>query len=343
MVTNTHHVCQAMFHRNNPMEGVHLFTQAPAGAEPYASSSNELIHRVAQSEATILITGETGVGKGVLARMLHTYSQHAAGPFVTTSCPALPSELLESEMFGHERGAFTGAHQTRIGRIEEAAGGTLFLDEIGDLPLILQPKLLNVLQERRFHQVGGSQILEAKVRIIAATNANLYEKVAQKLFRADLFYRLNVIPLHVPPLRERTAEIPQLCRSIIARIIKSDPERKIQISDEGILALQSHSWPGNVRELENVLERVIAFLEGNTILPTHLPDELQAAACAPAPTIPRRTPHHLRIGGMRLKQLEEYAILQTLEICAGNKAEAARKLGITEKTIYNKMTRYGLR
>jgi DNA-binding NtrC family response regulator len=318
-------------------------TPTSVASAPTMLSLSETIQRIAKLDSTVLITGESGVGKGVVARMIHAQSRRANGPFVTTSCPAIPSDLLESEMFGHERGAFTGAHQRRIGRVEAAAAGTLFLDEIGDLPLTLQPKLLNVLQDRQFQRVGGSYMVRADVRIIAATNTDLMEKVGAKLFREDLYYRLNVIPIHLPPLRERIADIPMLCRQILDRISDAQGGRRVELSDAALLELERYAWPGNVRQLENVLERAAAFHQGNTILPRDLPVEIRGRSNSGEGCGGDAVNKGVNIGGMPLKRLEQIAILQTLEICGGNKAAAARSLGITEKTIYNKMSRYGMR
>jgi DNA-binding NtrC family response regulator len=338
-------------------------TSAPAGAgfvgnSPATVRLREDLARVAPLDVTVLLTGESGVGKGVLARQIHRSSRRANGPFITVSCPALPRELLESEMFGHERGSFTGAQNRRIGRIEMAAGGTLFLDEIGDLPLVLQPKLLNVLQDRQFQRVGGAEILETDIRLVAATNVDLEAKVAAREFREDLFYRLNVIPLHVPPLRERLSDIPELCERILGRIASSRSTGPIRISDSALARLGRHRWPGNVRELENTLERASAFCADGRIEerdlgmgseaagepgPTAPPSALPSAT--PAATQPSSTavPDQPQVGGIPLDELERLAITQTLELCGGNKAAAARRLGITEKTIHNKLTRLGLR
>lgn len=313
-----------------------------AGDSPVAKQLLETIARVAPLDSTVLITGESGVGKGLLARMIHRASKRADGPFITTSCPALPRELLESEMFGHERGAFTGAQQRRIGRIEMAEGGTLFLDEIGDLPLLLQPKLLNVLQDRQFTRLGGSEAIDADIRLIAATNADLKDKVAAKEFREDLFYRLNVIPIQIPALRERLMDLPVLCRQILGRIGQARESEPLQISDGALALLARYSWPGNVRELENILERASAFCEGSALEEKHFPPEL-GRILTPGTSATSRPTAPSGIGGMPLDEVEKLAIQQTLELCQGNKAAAARQLGITEKSIYNKMARLGLR
>ena len=313
-----------------------------AGDSPIAKQLLETVARVAPLDSTVLLTGESGVGKGLLARMIHRASKRADGPFITTSCPALPRELLESEMFGHEKGAFTGALQRRTGRIELAEGGTLFLDEIGDLPLLLQPKLLNVLQDRLFTRLGGSQTIEADIRLIAATNVDLPEKVAAKEFREDLYYRLNVIPIHIPPLRERLTDLPGMCHQVLGRIAVARANDPLELSPGALEILQRYSWPGNVRELENVLERASAFCDGPVLEERHLPPELNRPAMRPDKPAGVATGAP-SIGGMTLDELEKLAIQQTLDLCKGNKAAAARHLGITEKSIYNKMARLGLR
>lgn len=311
-----------------------------AGNSQAARKLLEAVERVAALDSTVLLTGESGTGKGLVSQMIHRHSPRAAGRFIATNCPALPRELIESELFGHERGAFTGAQQRRIGRLEMAEGGTLFLDEIGDLPLPLQPKLLNVLQDRQFTRIGGSAVIASDVRIIAATNADLPAKIAAGGFRQDLYYRLNVIPLHIPPLRERMEDLPALCQSILARIAAGREARALEIDQSGLAALARHSWPGNVRELENVLEHASAFSEGRVLGRQAVSDSLErishpaASAAAPAPPA---------LGNMRLDDVEKMAVEQTLERCGGNKAAAARSLGVTEKTIYNMLARLGLR
>jgi len=290
--------------------------------------------KVAVLDSTILLTGESGVGKGMLARLIHARSLRGSQPFVTVSCPALPRELLESEMFGHEKGAFTGAVRRRKGKIEAARGGTLFLDEIGDLPIDLQPKLLNVLQERRFTRLGGEEVLEADVRVIAATNLDLERKMAEGEFREDLYYRLSVIPIEVPPLRERLEELGALAASILDRVAERAKTRKVRISKQAMAAMQSYDWPGNVRQLENVLERSAAFCEGGVIEAGDLPAGVRGSQ--PSSRVPAG------LGGIALQDLEREALLQTLALCSGNKAETARRLGVTEKSVYNKLKRHGL-
>ena len=314
-----------------------------AGDSPVVRTLLDTVERIGPLDATVLLTGETGVGKGLVARMIHRASLRAETPFVTVSCPALPRELLESELFGHERGAFTGAHQRRIGRVEMAEGGTLFLDEIGDLPLLLQPKLLNVIQDRQFQRVGGSELLRANVRLIAATNVDLHARIALLEFREDLYYRLNVIPILVPPLRERLSDLPVLCGQILQGIAEHRGSEPFTMSEDAVEVVALYRWPGNVRELENTLERASAFCTDHVIRPEDLPAEILRPLPVKSPSKASKPVGEPYVGGLTLDEVEKLAIKQTLKSCNGNKASAARHLGITEKSIYNKMSRLALR
>ncbi|MEM9079619.1 MAG: sigma-54 dependent transcriptional regulator [Verrucomicrobiota bacterium] len=290
--------------------------------------------KVAAIDATVLLTGESGVGKGMLARLIHSKSPRAHKPFVTVSCPALPRELLESELFGHEKGAFTGAIKKRLGKLEAADGGTVFLDEIGELPLDLQPKLLNALQDREFQRLGGETNIQTDVRLIAASNIDFEEKIRAGQFREDLYYRLSVLPIEIPPLRERIESIPELAQDCLRRICRERNCPPVNISPAAMKKLCSFHWPGNVRQLQNILERVSIFCSRNRIEVTDLPPEIDNT---------RKTDSVLHgLAGIPLKQLEREALLQTLDACRGNKAETARQLGITEKSVYNKLKRHGL-
>jgi DNA-binding NtrC family response regulator len=311
------------------------------GESHFAKNIKEIVETVAPLDSTVLITGESGVGKGLLARMIHRASRRHAKPFITTSCPTLPRELLESEMFGHERGAFTGAHQRRIGRLEMAEGGTLFLDEIGELPLLLQPKLLNVLQDKQYQRVGGASTISTDVRVIAATNADLKEKSANKEFREDLYYRLNVMSIRIPPLRDRAVDIPIIAARILQRLSEARKTETINISPEVLSLFQKYKWPGNVRELENILERASAFCKNDTITVAELPEDFSISIPVTQGN-PKNEPVKTSLGGMLLEDLEKIAIQETLALYKGNKAASARSLGITEKSIYNKMSRLGL-
>jgi DNA-binding NtrC family response regulator len=293
----------------------------------------ELAKTAARSQSTILILGESGTGKELLARAIHAESPRADGPFVAVSCAALTETLLESELFGYEKGAFTGAAAQRRGKFELARGGTLFLDEIGDVNTKLQMDLLRVLEERRFYRVGGNEPIEVDARIIAATNRDLKKAVSEGHFREDLFYRLNVIPITLPPLRERKEDIPLLVQHFIERL-DAETGRKVDgLSTEAMDALAEHDWPGNVRELRNVLERALVVAPGNLIEKKDLGLGLGVpAAAAPAAT-----------GDRSLEDLERTHIAATLRNTHGNVSQAARVLGIDRVTLYNKMRKYGLR
>ncbi len=289
--------------------------------------------KVAKLDSTVLLTGESGTGKSIFARLIHANSDRKDKPFITVSCPALPRELLESELFGHEKGAFTGAIKKRIGKIEAAAGGTLFLDEIGDLPLDLQPKLLNVLQDQEFSRIGGTEIIKSDTRIITASNINFKEKIANQEFREDLFYRISVIPLELPPLREQIENIIPLAEHFLNRIAKSRNSTLINISSDAKNILKQYQWPGNIRQLENLIERASVFCEDNIIHIQDLPNDLSQTATQSSMS---------GLTGHTLAEIEAEAIIQALNYCGGNKAETSRTLGITEKSIYNKIKRHNL-
>jgi len=292
--------------------------------------------KIANLDTTILITGESGVGKGLLARQIHCSSSRADKPFVTVSCTSLPRELVETELFGHEKGAFTGAHQRRVGLLEIADGGTVFLDEIGDMPLDLQPKLLSFLQERSFQRIGGNKTLNVDVRIIAATHQDLPALIKKNSFREDLYFRINVIPIHIPPLRKRHEDIPVLAEHFFGRIAHKRGVLPFTLTEDALEYLKQYEWPGNVRELENILERATVFSQTPSITANDLPSELH--------TVPEKTLREqvLLPKGLTLDALEKKAIEQALADCEGNKAMAARFLGISEKSIYNKMKRFSM-
>ena len=291
------------------------------------------LKKAAQLNITLLLTGESGTGKTLIAREIHRLSARAEQPFIPVSCPALPRELLESELFGHERGAFTGATASRMGRFEQATKGTIFLDEIGDLPEELQPKLLTVLQNQEFFRVGGSRILRTGARIIAATNIDLNARVAQGRFREDLYYRLNVLELHLPPLRDRREELPDLIGTILARIATQRGNAPWSISPAAVRTLVDYHWPGNVRQLENILERATVFADGPS-LEAHdfrhlIEDRPGASAAANSP--------------QTLQETERQTFLDAYQRSGHNKARTARALGIAERTVYNLLARYGLK
>lgn len=293
----------------------------------------EQVAKVARLDSTVLITGESGTGKTTLARLIHQAGPRASGPLVLVSCASLPADLVEAELFGHVRGAFTGAVGDRPGRAEMAHNGTLFLDEIGDLPLELQPKLLNFLQDRTVQRIGDTKVRNVDVRVIAATHQDLAKKCREKSFREDLFFRLNVLPIHVPALRERPEDIPEIVAHVLRRIANKMGGTVPTITDEARQLLLQHTWPGNVRELENVLERACAFCSGSTITADDLFLDQLGREPAPATTT---------LAGRTLAEIEKQAIIDTLQACQGNKKAAARELGIDEKSIYNKMKRLGI-
>jgi len=290
-----------------------------------------LIADVAPTLATVLITGESGTGKELAARAIHQASQRAAAPFVALNCAAIPETLLESELFGHEKGSFTGATQARQGKFELASGGTIFLDEIGELPLPLQSKFLRVLQERVFERVGGNREIRADVRIVAATNRDLAEEVRERRFREDLYYRLNVFPLPLPPLRERRDGLQLLVHYLLKRAAEQTG-RGIPLIDPAALAsLEQYGWPGNIRELQNVIERAVILSKGQVTV-HELPDGLRRPV---SDTV-------IPAGGGSLRDLERATILEALAACGDNRRLAAEKLGISKRTLQYRLKEYGL-
>jgi len=293
----------------------------------------EMIGQVAASDATVLIRGESGTGKELIAQAVHYGSRRCEGPFVRVNCAALPEGLVESELFGHERGAFTGAIQQRPGRFERASGGTIFLDEIGDLPASVQVRLLRVLQEREFERVGGHQTLRADVRVVAATNRDLEHDIEHGRFRADLYYRLNVFPVHVPPLRDRRTDIILLADHFIEKYNERHGRKIVRLSTPAIDLLMAYHWPGNVRELENAIERAVLLADGDVIHARLLPPSLQMARLDDKRSGPLRT---------QLQALEKELIIDALKANKGNRAAAARQLGITERIMGLRVEKYGL-
>jgi NtrC-family two-component system response regulator AlgB len=305
--------------------------------DPKLAAILEQARRVAPTDATVLIRGESGTGKGVLARQIHAISRRSAGPFVTVSCPSLSAELLESELFGHARGAFTGAVRSTLGKVAVAEGGTLFLDEVGDLPLPLQPKLLRFLQDRRYERVGESQTRTAFVRLIAATNRDLEAEAASGRFRDDLLYRLNVVDLTLPPLRSRT-DLQDLADSLLTFFSRQTGRNIEGFSPEARAALSSYPWPGNLRELRNALERAVLFVSTSRIELDDLPGRISTAVPAPRP----QGASQVEVGGrVTLEELETEHIRRVL-IATETREEAARILGIDPSTLYRKRRQYGL-
>ena len=332
------------------------------GASRCIQNVRQMMQQVADTEASVLILGESGTGKEVIARNLHYNSKRRDGPFVPINCGAIPAELLESELFGHEKGAFTGAISARAGRFELAKGGTLFLDEVGDMPLTMQVKLLRVLQERIFERIGGNSSITADVRIIAATHKNLEEMIEAGSFREDLFYRLNVFPIEMPPLRERTEDIPLLINELVSRM-EHEKRGSIRFNAASIMSLCQHSWPGNVRELANLVERMAIMYPHGVVGISELPKKFRyideedgiqelreelserAALLAPAVEMPVST-NQLPSEGLDLREylaeLEQDLIQQALDEEDGVVARAAERLNIRRTTLVEKMRKYGM-
>jgi DNA-binding NtrC family response regulator len=288
---------------------------------------------IAPSETRVLITGESGVGKEVLADVIHAWSSRAAGPMIKVNCAAIPETLLESELFGHEKGSFTGAHAQRIGRFEEANDGTIFLDEVAEMSPQLQAKLLRVTQNGTFQRVGSNREVHTNARILAASNKNLEDEVKNGRFREDLFYRLNVVELNIPPLRERREDILPLATRFISEFAKGHG----RFSEAVAACLENYPWPGNVRELRNAMERAVLLARGELILPTHLPTRVrEAAPPAPAPAIPAAAAPDAE----QLEEIERTAILQTLRKHDFNRTETAKALGISRRALIYKLQRF---
>jgi two-component system response regulator HydG len=306
------------------------------GSSPPMLELLEMIEYVAPTEATVLISGESGTGKELVAEALHANSERRNGPFIKVNCAALAETLLESELFGHEKGAFTGAEKRREGKFVQADGGTLFLDEIGETSQAMQVKLLRVLQEQELQRVGGEETIKVDVRIIAATNRNLEEEVAKNTFREDLYYRLNVVMLTVPPLRERGGDIPQLVEFFAKKFAEKNRRVLDRVTDDCLALLCRYPWPGNVRELENAIERGIILMRGTELTEKSLPLAIQKQMAVEA-----KPPKPGQDEPVSLLEAEKQLILRTLAEAGGNKSEAARRLGITRKTLLNKLHRYG--
>ena len=305
------------------------------GNSPAMQALLETVAQVAPTEATVLISGESGTGKELVATAIHDNSHRRRGPLVKINCAAITETLLESELFGHEKGAFTGADRRKEGRIVQAHGGSLFLDEVGEMPLTMQVKLLRVLQEREVTRVGGEQVIAVDVRLIAATNRRLEEMVREGTFREDLYYRLNVVGLEIPPLRRRPEDIPLLANHFLKHFAEKNRKTIRGFTPQAVDWLVKHTWPGNVRELMNAIERAVVLGRGEFLDRSDFSVPAQPGA-APAP--PEPLPG-LAAGGS-LEDLERQAVLATLEQAGGNKSEAARRLGITRKTLHQKLKKY---
>jgi two-component system, NtrC family, response regulator HydG len=310
------------------------------GSSPPIKRLLELIALVAPSEATVLISGESGTGKGMVARAIHALSARADKPLVQVNCAAIPESLIESELFGHEKGAFTGADRQRRGRFAMADGGTIFLDEIGELPAPMQAKLLRVLQEGDIQRIGSDVPLPVDVRALAATNRNLEKMIADGAFREDLYYRLNVMAIEVPPLRERVEDIPALMQHFSIRFAKKNHKMVKGVTPQAMDLLLRHPWPGNIRELENAIERAVILVPGEYISERELPPTIQRLAEDCGTRRERSPGQDLGAGDGTLKDIEKQTILQVLQETGGNKSEAARRLGITRRTLKLKLNRW---
>jgi DNA-binding NtrC family response regulator len=308
------------------------FETTIVGHSPAIREVVSMIDQVANSQATVLVTGESGTGKELVAQQIHEKSDRDDGPFVRLHCAALAENLLESELFGHEKGAFTGATQQREGRFEAADGGTIFLDEIGEIPEPTQVKLLRFLQQREFERVGGNETISVDVRIVAATNRDLEAAVREGIFREDLYYRLNVINLQLPPLRARRDDIPLLTRHFAAIYADRNNKTIERITPEAMEAFESYDWPGNVRELENAIERATVLASGQELTLEDLPDDLDDA--------PFGRDTDIRIPGSTLDDIERYAILETYESTGGSTSETAEILDVSVRKIQYKLKEY---
>lgn len=293
----------------------------------------KLMTRAARSASTVLVTGESGTGKELVARSVHDMSGRS-GQFVPVNCAAIPAELIEAELFGHTGQAFTGAKQARAGLFESAEGGTLFLDEIGELPLLMQPKLLRVLQEGRLRRVGADAEKDVNVRVIAATNRDLEKEVQEGRFREDLYWRLNVIHLHISPLRERPFDIPLLVEHFLNKVARATGTVPFSVTHEALAVLTAYSWPGNARELENAIERAVALAEGASLSPEDLPERIRNSGQTAQLLTQAREKR------MTLRELEREYIVETLRLTGGNKSRAAELLGFDRRTLHRKLDEY---
>jgi DNA-binding NtrC family response regulator len=315
-----------------------LGPEGVVGESPAIRHAYGLIDRVADSDATVLVTGESGTGKEVAARALHERSRRRDGPFVAVNCAAVPEALLESELFGHVKGAFTDAKGTRTGLFVEASGGTLLLDEVGELPLALQAKLLRALQERRVRPVGGGQEVPFEARVVAATNRDLELAVEEGRFREDLFYRLNVINLELPPLRARGSDVLLLAQRFVTHFAQRSGKQVLGLSPQAAQKLLAYSWPGNVRELQNAIERGVALTAFEQLTVEDLPDKVRSYRAPVSVPAAQASGEEL----LPLEEVERRHILRVLEAVGGSRTLAARTLGLDRKTLYRKLVRWGL-
>jgi two-component system response regulator HydG len=301
------------------------------GKDPKIQNIYKLIEDVAPTDATVLIQGESGTGKEMVAKALHDASSRSGSPFIVINCSAYPATLLESELFGHEKGAFTGAVQRKTGRFEQATGGTVFLDEIGEISLSAQTMLLRVLQNQKIERIGGHDSIRVDTRVLAATNRHLLDEVKKGKFREDLYYRLNVIPVNLPPLRERKIDIPLLAKHFLKKYADEQGKVILDMDPEAMKMLLNYNWPGNIRELENSIEHAVTLSKSDKIYVTDLPNQIMADLKYPMSQKPRI-----------LKATEEETIRKVLEECKWNKTTAAARLGISRSTLYEKIKRFNI-
>ncbi|TKB81882.1 MAG: sigma-54-dependent Fis family transcriptional regulator [Nitrospira sp.] len=321
-------------HLRDRLETRMRFDQMVGDSEPM-QRVYQLVEMVADSDVTVLLTGESGTGKELISRAIHHKSPRAGGPFITMNCGALPDNLFESELFGYEKGAFTGAMATKVGRFELANGGTLLLDEVGELSLKSQVDFLRVLETKEFRRLGGTKLITVDVRIIAATNRNIEEAVKQGDFREDLYYRLNVVPIRLPPLRDRADDIPLLVDRFLAECATQHHREPKDVSREAMRLFRLYGWPGNIRQLRNLMERLVVTVRDKTLQPEHLPEEIQAS---------KENAHTLLVTlGTSLEQIEKDVIQRTLAEVTNHRENAAKLLGISLRTLQYKIKEYGIR
>ena len=335
-------IARALKHQTLEVENVSLRKQLDSkfglenivGESPVMKEIFDVVQQVAPTRATVLVLGESGTGKELIAKALHQLSPRAKQPFVTVHCAALAPTLLESELFGHERGAFTGAHERRIGRFEQAQGGTLFLDEIGEIDATIQVKLLRFLGERTFERVGSNKTLTADVRLVAATNKNLEELVKSGKFREDLFFRLRVVEIELPPLRERTGDIPLLAQNFLREFAKENGKPVNDFTVDALEALMNFSWPGNVRELRTAIEHAVVLSRGERITVRDLPASARSGGAV--------EPKILQGKDLTVKDAEKQLIIRALKETDGNRTHAAKKIGMSRRTFHRKLHEYKL-
>jgi DNA-binding NtrC family response regulator len=340
---------------HQPQLTVEEYEDSIVGKSPAMQQVFKMVGRVSHSDAPVMITGESGSGKELVARAIHHYSLRNGKSFVAINCAAIPENLLESELFGHEKGSFTGATGMRVGRFEQCNGGTLFLDEIGDMPLQLQSKILRVLQDGEFSRVGGNQNLKSDVRIVAATNKNLEGEVANKTFREDLFYRLNVVRIQLPPLRQRVEDIRILAEYFLRKVALQKALPQLKLSEDAVKVLEQYSWPGNVRELENTIQRTVVLATSDVLLPKDIPlgkstkpEQVEMVPAEPAQVTPEAAIEVLLQVAQAdpniqlLPWLEREFTLHALKMTGGNQVRASKLLGITRATLRKRIEQFGI-